>query len=827
MNTITRTALANLKQNKSRNILSGIAILLTTLLIFLILTVGYDSITVRFAGVNAYYPTYHVMFRQVSQENADALKSHADIETVGLREDFGEVVSGSSDTAIPMIAMDAQALTLNKVTLEEGSYPTKDNEIAVYRSMLDALNLQAELGSEVTLPFQLYEDGSKGYAQEDTFRISGFLDGSDTAEENNGYIVLTSMEYMENCIPESQREYRVMFRLADAEGMTSDAIEERSAEIGADFGVNEENIVSNNEYLAANYVDPAFLTGITAVIMIVILAGILTIYSIYYVSMIPKVQEYGKLKAMGAAKRQIRQIVFREGILVTAAALPAGLILGSLIAAPAVLAMHEMGEEIEGSGQTFNALCVELIRSGEITLLHWWIYLLTAAAVLLTVYLALVKPMRTAAKISPVEAMRYQGGQDGSKKQRKGCRSLNVFRLTKANLARNKKRTAITVATLSAVGVLFMVTATVISCADPRELARQEIESDYQISLDSWEGDKMNPDRSWSEIMKNNPLSDEFIQEIKSISGVEEVRTKTYLNGSLPELDPGDEIGGANVTGLDASYAEELENVLTDGHITYKELEKGDQIVMDTALLHWYPDLKIGDPIRISFDTADGPVEKTFRLAAMAEFSRGLASGRFILPTSVLEDICPYNLTDTCEITVDPDSKDDAYAALQAMADLNPYLSTNSYEECLSSWESSMAIISFAGYAFLIILGAIGVMNLINTMINSIYTRKHELGMIQAIGMSEKQLVRMMQAEGLFYTLGTLAVSLGLGSLAGYCVFLYAKAEGMLNITVFHYPVIQAVILAATVTVVQLLLTYGVSRSFRRLSLIERIRYSE
>ena len=73
----------------------------------------------------------------------------------------------------------------------------------------------------------------------------------------------------------------------------------------------------------------------------------------------------------------------------------------------------------------------------------------------------------------------------------------------------------------------------------------------------------------------------------------------------------------------------------------------------------------------------------------------------------------------------------------------------------------------------LIILGAIGVMNLINTM-------------------------------------GTLAVSLGLGSLAGYCVFLYAKADGMLNITVFHYPVIQAVILAVTVTVIQLLLTYGV-----------------
>ena len=81
------------------------------------------------------------------------------------------------------------------------------------------------------------------------------------------------------------------------------------------------------------------------------------------------------------------------------------------------------------------------------------------------------------------------------------------------------------------------------------------------------------------------------------------------------------------------------------------------------------------------------------------------------------------------------------------------------------------------GYAFLLILGAVGVMNLINTMVNSIYTRRRELGIIQAIGMSEKQLVRMLQLEGLFYTAGTLLVALGIGSLAGYGIFLYAKAE--------------------------------------------------
>ena len=78
-------------------------------------------------------------------------------------------------------------------------------------------------------------------------------------------------------------------------------------------------------------------------------------------------------------------------------------------------------------------------------------------------------------------------------------------------------------------------------------------------------------------------------------------------------------------------------------------------------------------------------------------------------------------------------------------------------------------------YAFLIILGGIGIMNLVNTMMNSIYTRRRELGMIQAIGMSEKQLIRMLQLEGIIYTLGTLAVSVGIGSLVGYGAFLYAK----------------------------------------------------
>ena len=171
--------------------------------------------------------------------------------------------------------------------------------------------------------------------------------------------------------------------------------------------------------------------------------------------------------------------------------------------------------------------------------------------------------------------------------------------------------------------------------------------------------------------------------------------------------------------------------------------------------------------------------------------------------------------------------KNSAYQELQALADNSEYLVTGSYEEQLQEWEKNMRLMSVLCYAFLIILGGIGIMNLVNTMMNSIYTRRRELGMIQAIGMSEKQLIRMLQLEGIIYTLGTLAVSVGIGSLVGYGTFLYAKTKHMFQISEYHFPVVPAVLLICVVAFLQVLLTYGVSANFRKLSLIDRIRYAE
>ena len=395
------------------------------------------------------------------------------------------------------------------------------------------------------------------------------------------------------------------------------------------------------------------------------------------------------------------------------------------------------------------------------------------------------------------------------------------------NAERNKKRTGITIVTLGAIGILFMVVATILSCAAPKEIARKDIESDYKIELETWGGDKMNPDRDWRQVQQNNPLTKAFIDQVRDVDGVEEVKVKTFMNGKIPKLSMDGEIWDADIIGLDASYAETLEKREIQGHVTYEELEKGDKILMSANMLYWFPELKVGDSLKMVLNMGDDKVEKTFEIGAIGDYYASLGGSSFYLPQSVLEKMNPNNLNYTLEITVNDQKKNSAYQELQALADNSEYLVTGSYEEQLQEWEKNMRLTSVLCYAFLIILGGIGIMNLVNTMMNSIYTRRRELGMIQAIGMSEKQLIRMLQLEGIIYTLGTLAVSVGIGSLVGYGAFLYAKTRHMFQISEYHFPVVPAVLLICAVAFLQVLLTYGVSANFRKLSLIDRIRYAE
>lgn len=820
MKMTTRVAYCNMRHYKSKNILIGIAIILTTLLLFVIPSIGKDMVEVNFAVINKIYPTWHALYRNVDESTVMKLAAHHDVKTYGLRSDAGYM--NLEDATVSMMYMDRTGMELYKVKLKEGQLPQKENDIVVSKGILEALGQNGKIGDTITVPYQILKDDGLDYTKEKDFRICGFLADNESSKEQKQYTSLVSEAFLKAEIPVEQVKYRFLLQVNGQKGNTTADYTETIQNIARQFGISEDDMNINKEYLAANYVDPATIPVIVGIMLIVVLAGIITIYSVYYVSMNQRVREFGKLKAIGATKRQLRQIVLREGMGVALFAIPIGLLIGTVAVKVVLLQFVEHAKDS-------NVLITEaykVVAKGEVQLYYWWIYLLAIAVTLCTVYLSLMKPMRMAAKVSEIKAMRYQGGSKRQKSSRKGYQFLNIGRLTKRNLAENKKKSTITIVSMAVTGIFVMMVATVLSCANPMESAKSSIVGQYEISPIVESGNKEHPEYEWAEVQKNNPLNEGLKQQIEELDGVERVDVFTALKVSGGPFE--EKIGTEFINGVPEEYAEELKKGITEGNVTYEELKSGDKVILDRALLHWYPDIKVGDKLKLNIHDGDNTFQKEIEVAAIGEYGTGLTNYNcLIMAKEGAEKLTINNSSSYFQVIADKDYDEALEASLQAIVDGSGRLQMRTWKNEYDTWENAIQMTRGACYAFIIILAAISIMNLINTMINSVHVRKKELGMMQAIGMSDRQLMKMLQLEGIFYTVGTLIISIGVGSLAGYPLFLYAKRTGMFDISTYHYPVTAAIIIILTLFVIQMLLAIFIAKSVRKDSLIERIRFSE
>ncbi|MEQ7193264.1 ABC transporter permease [Enterococcus avium] len=665
-----------------------------------------------------------------------------------------------------------------------------------------------------------------GLQQEKTFRLTGFSPDIKNESDEKIFSMLVSKDFMEEVIPKKQRSYRMMIRLNETAATSTDAIKEQVKEIGKNFDVTEDNIVENSDYLFANYIDPAFYSGMAIIVGIILIAGALTIYSIYYVSLINKVQEFGKLAALGATKRQIRQIILRENLIVAGLSIPAGLLIGI---AAVKFVFFQLISSIS-SEQAMTKEMRQVLDNGEVSLILPWIIAMTIGVTLLTVILASLKPMRQASKIMPIEAMRYTGQMQGSKKQRKGFIDLNLLRLANANLSRNKKRTMVTIFSLGMIGILFVVISTVFSCMNPKQAARDTIAEDYCMSIASREGDKMRPELKWTVIQQNNPLNNKVINKIKAIDGVEKVDAFQSITGEVPSVkDPGtDKPMSLSIGGISKDQMALINRDIEKGHATYEELNSGDKVIATGYILANYPEIKIGDTLTFKFFDGDRTFEKDMTIIGGGSFAQSVTNfDNFLMSNEAIKKLSKNNLTYYVNIKAAKGKIKTVQSAIENIEEGNELFRLESYEEVLKQWEDTLQLTAGAGYAIMLVLAIVGIMNLINTTIDSILSRKKELGVMQAIGMSNQQMKKMLRTEGFVYAGGIILLAGGLGSILGYLVYLYAESHSLMQIKVYQYPLIQVLLMILLVVIVQLILTYATTTIVNKETVIKRIQASE
>lgn len=794
MKTLTNLVKGNLKSSKAKSVLICITIMLTTTLLTSVGIICNNWLKTNKAATIEYSGSFEGIYKRVNKDKLDIIKNNASIDQYGIYKAIG--TSQYEDSNLGLIYANNTIKNMANIKFEDGTMPEKENEIAIESGYLNLLNNGAKIGDKIKLS---YESLSTGEIKEKEFILSGILQTSDISKAQKSYSAIISKSYFVSEEVDENTKYNVYINIVKPKKLTADEVKESILSIAKNMGIEEYDVRINTDYINASNPDPQVIAGGIIVALIIILSSMLVIYSIFYVSVINKVHEYGKLRAVGATKRQIRKIILREGFILSCISIPLGIAIGYLIGQVVILKALKMDRYGVGGMNIFIAIGVAVIT-------------------VISVLLSLLKPMKMACNISPVEAMRYDGN-DSKQKKRKGYEEINLKKITFANLSRNKKRTVITLLSLSLSGILFIVASTIMNCMNPENMAKDHSLGDITVYLDNYDWNEDGSNNLY-DIQANNPLGKEMCERLENIPGVKKINMEKSAWASI-DISAGEK-NLEDIQGFDKEFYDELSEHLVEGEINKEALESGEGLVYTHPSYAKEIGIKVGSTQVITIYDGKDSYKKEFTVLALVDI--GGASIR--IPESVMDSLIKTDTTIRVGLEVKKDMLKSVEEEIKNITDNDEYLSYGTLEDSIETYKKSMAITSVLIYSLVIIIGVIGLMNLINTMITSIITRKRELGILQAIGLSDKQLVKMLQIEGLFYTVGTLLITLTLGNILGYIAVIIFRNTGA-SYAIYDYPLTQTIIMIVAITLVQILITYMITNNFKKDSLVDRIRYSE
>ncbi|HBG3918010.1 TPA: FtsX-like permease family protein [Clostridioides difficile] len=791
----TKIAKSNLKQNKSKSILIIITIILSTLMLSSIGIYIVDAGAYQKENTIKYSGNYQGILANVDEKQADILSNHADVELTGKMNGVG-AEKLEDDSNISLAYMNEDALKLNSFEFIKGKLPSKENEIVLDSGALKALGYKnKDLGEKIKISYNDYKSDKK---IEKEFIISGILKTSEISEAGKYYYAIISESYMRNTRDMSQEDFNIYVKLNDKSNLSIEQAKSKLNKIANDVGLDTINVAVNENYINALKPDMETIMGGVFVGLVIVLSSILVIYNIFYISIVTKVQEFGKLRAIGATKKQVKNIVFKEGFILAGIAIPIGIILGYALSNIIIKSVMDID-----------------VKSSQLPVI-----LLVIIISFMSVVLSLLKPMKVASKVSIVDAVRYTGNKISNKNKRKGYKNINLKRLSQANLERNKKRTYMTLVSLILSGTIFITVSTALESFDAEKMARANFPYDIEVRLAGYEMDSdKNPKNNLNILQMNNPLSKDFLNQIKDIEGIKKIESARSVKVGMDDYDV--EFKHDLLQSVDENDVKSLNNNLVDGKINFERLQTGDEIVITHVDTAKEMGVKAGDKIRLTLYDGDKKIKKEFKVQAIA---MGVPS--FGIGKDFIDRTLKYDSTSSLGIYTEEGKYQEIKDSIKKIAKNNGFLETDFIDSRIESNKATISFIKIMGYTLTGIIGVIGFMNLVNTMITSIVTRKKELGMLQAIGLTNKQLVKMLNSEAIYYTSGMMIGSILFGGILGYIAVIFLKKTG-LSYATYSLPIVPILLMIVCILIAQFITTYLIGRSFNKESLIDRVRYSE
>ncbi|MDE5770925.1 MAG: ABC transporter permease [Ruminococcus sp.] len=788
--TISLMARQSLKSGKLRNIFVVITIVLATALLSVILLFGAADSTVNKEQLS------HIQqagFYNLTKEQLAGLKSVEEI-SYSVTVKTGKVSPQEDFDVIPYYVSElSDKIQIGK--LESGRLPEQINEVAVTEGMMKKLNIESVIGSKFDMTFC---DGTKEH-----LIVSGILKSSDNAKQ---YAVFFSQEYAENGSQLKNSPYELYAKFYGTEHMSKNDCKEMIYRIGEGAGIEHKYINPTKAFLDMLTPDSQIIIIEMIVGFVILLACILVIYGVFYISVVGRIQQFGQLRTIGMTENQIKKFVSHEGRNLFIRSAPVGLLIGGI------------------AGYIIN-------QDGWRWLNTLWIFALVCTLIYIITMISVYKPAKIASTVSPAEALYYTPQDDMKQKSGKyECHNLTPFGMGMMNFSRNRKKAVSTLMSLGLGGILFITAATYMTSFDKNGFARQGDFRDAEFVIGISNSAIELDENGMSGIQSKNPINEDFVEQIKAIDGVETVReVKNFgIKFDFPQKE---EYGNDDtIMLLSGEQTETIAEYLDEGTADYDRLTSGNYILVagnDIADEIYGWKFSVGDKLIFHYYDGEKMAEKQVEVLGILGDKFNLKNdpeGWFVLPENAVDSWISYDsLNSKLLISVNSEKEIEVGEQLELFTAERSKLYMETLQERTQRYNEYANQIFGAISGLAVFIMMFSILSMINMLITSIVTRKQELAMLESIGMSRRQIRKMILGESILLIGVTLALTLTVGTLFGYLLSTILYNNGAFYMA-FRFPALFTTAYVSVLISVPFIILSVCMHSFSKETLTERLR---
>lgn len=866
---------------KGRNVIAVLAIALTAIMFTSVFTVGgslakkSQESTMRQVGGSA-----HAGYKYLTQKEYEVVKKDKKIKEISFRILVGDAVNESLKKLQTEVnyfeELDAKFCFCYPV---KGHLPQEEDEVATSDLVLKALGVKCQLGEKVPLVIKM---GDR--TVEKTFTLSGYFTGDPVAQAQ---MIAVSRKYQEKIAPvpttsvmdkeilEGDYTGRIM---ADFNFGTSLMLDKQVAALSRRCGFPENQYVGINWAYMGQNLDVESLVLLSVLLFIILVSGYLIIYNIFYINVFQDIAHYGLLKTIGTTGKQLRKIVRRQAYMLSLYGIPLGLLVGAVtgrLLLPMVMGQLVYAESVDTSvvlnGWIFAGAALFSFGTVYISCIKPCRIASRVMAIEAVSYtegqseIGSGKEKRKKTRRKNTQGIVARKGQKAAvRRGTKRTRKVTPRSMAVGNIRRNRKKVVIVVASLSLALVLLNSIYSLVSGFDMDKYLSKMVVSDFSVqdaTLDNFSVDIKSVNMEGVTPAFLNGLEvQKGITEIGNIYAKQMLEMKftdpdyARLEKRIFENPDAQEKLNLYTQGMEPDYLETVRKkryidgiVYGAGKLVMEKLEEPEgsldwekfstgKYVIATRFGYLdddEPDINFllpGEKVTIFNEQGE---KRKYEVLAVANMpyscgykSFGMFDCNYILPEEEYLDFMGEQQPMRTLFNVEEDCEEQVEQWLSSYCSKeNPDLDYTSKGKIEKEFDSYKNVIVMVGNLLSLILALIGILNFINTMVTSVLSRKRELAMMEAVGMTGAQLKQMLCFEGGYYAAWTGLFSIFLGSVLNLTV-IRSLGEGFFFFTwkFTIAPIILCIPVLLLVVVVVPMVCY---RKMCQISVVERIQRVE